>query len=79
MTQRLEIIGETFGRLTVEKYVVSNRHGQAIWHCRCACGGSKDVLGLLLKRGDVKSCGCLKRKKNSNKGAAIAVPPDIEQ
>lgn len=71
MSQRLEIVGKTFGRLTVEKYVGSNGHGQAVWRCVCACGGSKDVLGYLLKRGEVKSCGCLKGKRNHNKDAQI--------
>lgn len=71
MSQRLEIIGKTFGRLTVERYAGSNSHGQAVWQCRCACGGSKNVLGYLLKRGEVKSCGCLRGKQNRNRDAQI--------
>ena len=62
--QRLKIIGKTFGRLTVEAHVGSNKRGQSIWRCRCACGGSKEVLGYLLKRGEVKSCGCLRGKRS---------------
>lgn len=67
MSQRREIIGKTFGRLTVESYVGSNAHGQAVWRCTCACGGEKNVLGYLLTRGDVKSCGCMRGRKNRNK------------
>lgn len=74
MSQRLEIIGKVFGRLTVEKYVGSNSHGQAVWECSCACGGRKNALGYLLKRGEVKSCGCLRGKRNGNKGSVAVIP-----
>ena len=34
------------------------------WHCRCDCGSEIDVLGMSLKNGDTKSCGCSNYKIN---------------
>lgn len=58
-TPAMDIIGQTFGRLTVV-----SRHGQAAsgnarWLCSCACGASVAVTGSSLRGGKTKSCGCL--------------------
>jgi hypothetical protein len=55
----VDISGENFGRLTAHNVVGRNRHNQLLWHCTCECGREKEVLGFLLRRGDVQSCGCL--------------------
>jgi hypothetical protein len=56
---RLEdLTGQTFGRLTVTRRVESPRGNY--WLCRCSCGGTKHVTNSDgLKRGLIKSCGCL--------------------
>lgn len=57
---RNNLVGQTFGRLTVVKDDGTRTSGQAIkWLCRCECGAYKHVKGSHLKRGRVKSCGCL--------------------
>lgn len=51
------LIGQKFGRLTVEKKVTSKKNG-ARWLCRCDCGTYKEVDGNHLKRNEIQSCGC---------------------
>lgn len=52
-------IGNRYGKLTVIKYLGSNEKQNAIWLCRCDCGNYKETLGVYLRSGHVKSCGCL--------------------
>jgi len=52
---------QTFGRLTVEKYVGQGGPGKGTQYlCSCACGNQKIVSASRLTRGADKSCGCLK-------------------
>ena len=53
-------IGDKFGDLTV----ISNAGGEH-WLCKCVCGGEKEVPTYKLTGGEVKSCGCLHRRKIS--------------
>lgn len=48
------LIGKTFGKLTVEEYVKGKKH-----LCRCECGNRKIIRTSSLNRGFTKSCGCL--------------------
>jgi len=48
--------GDKFGKLTVVHHVNSN-----IYLCSCSCGKKTNVPGRALLKGEVKSCGCLKR------------------
>ncbi|HFK0814733.1 TPA: AP2 domain-containing protein, partial [Listeria monocytogenes] len=59
-----DLAGQVFGRLTVKEFVRSE-NGNAVWKCVCECGNEKEVLAQQLKRGYVKSCGCL-AKENGN-------------
>lgn len=54
----LDLTGRKFGRLTVRRLYDCNRHSR--WECDCECGKKAIVLGLLLKRGGTRSCGCLR-------------------
>ncbi|EAC3128260.1 AP2 domain-containing protein, partial [Listeria monocytogenes] len=62
-----DLTGQVFGRLTVKEFIRS-KNGNAVWKCVCECGNEKEVLAQQLKRGYVKSCGCL-AKENGNKYA----------
>lgn len=53
------LVGETFGRLTV-MCQVQNTGGRATWFCQCSCGGSKIIDSKALRTGKTASCGCLK-------------------
>lgn len=57
------LIGKTFGRLTVigrcENDIVSSKIQYSRWLCRCKCGSMKKIRGHDLVSGKVCSCGCL--------------------
>lgn len=55
-------IGDKFGRLTVLKKSGLDSKGELLWLCECSCGNRKTVNGCQLRRGAVKSCGCLRRE-----------------
>lgn len=55
-----ELVGMTFGRLTVIERSGKNKHGAAMWRCACSCGGEHIAAGSLLLNGNVRSCGCLR-------------------
>lgn len=60
-----DLTGQTFGRLTVVSLAPSHlsaRKKSVRWNCRCACGKVKPILGYSLKKGETKSCGCLRRE-----------------
>lgn len=59
MSRVKNIIGKTFGRLYVIKYVFSNKNKKRIYLCQCSCGKRKNVIGANLLKGSSKSCGCL--------------------
>ncbi len=55
--------GRHFGMLTVIRRV-ENRGDKVAWLCKCDCGEETVCTARDLKKGYVKSCGCMKRKKN---------------
>lgn len=54
----IDLTGQKFNRLTINKCVGKTRHGQSLWLCKCECGNKKIVTGNHLKNGHTKSCGC---------------------
>ena len=58
---RFNLVGQRFGRLTVEKLLGSYKNNH-YWLCRCDCGGSNEV-----------STGSL---KNKNTESSESEPPD---
>ena len=67
-----DLTGYKFGKLTVVGLSENRKYNQLTWHCKCDCGGSIDVVGYGLKRGDTKSCGCLIHEKRINKNKDIS-------
>lgn len=59
MSKKIEMVGKRFGRLLVIGEA-PHRNGRAYWHCKCDCGNEVDVMGKSLRRGDTKSCGCIR-------------------
>lgn len=62
MAARLQLIGQTFGRLTVignaPNYVSISGQRHAQWICRCECGTEKVIRSSDLRAGRTTSCGC---------------------
>lgn len=54
----VDMVGHKYGRWTVVSYEKQpGRHGR--WHCVCACGAERNLIGHVLRSGMSKSCGCL--------------------
>lgn len=60
MSKLISLIGEVFGRLTVQSRSLKTRSSGALWECKCSCGGFCTVDSLKLRTGWTRSCGCLK-------------------
>lgn len=62
--------GNVYGRLTVLERVFPNANNgkQAVWKCRCICGREVNVLGIYLRSGNSRSCGCLKLERLTKHG-----------
>ncbi len=56
---KARLLGQVFGRLRVVSQEGSDKHGATLWRCICTCGNEKVARRGDLKRGLVKSCGCL--------------------
>lgn len=69
---KIDLVGQKFGKLTVKRLkrideYPNKKRKKIEWYCDCECG-TKDhlVSSDHLKRGDVKSCGCLRRKTGND-------------
>ena len=74
MGKCIDLIGQTFNRLTVAKRVENDKFGNAQWLCRCNCESKNEIIVATgsLNSGNTQSCGCLQREKvmitgNNNK------------
>ena len=59
--KKIGLVGRRFGRLVVISEQSRNKWGQVIWECLCDCGNKTTPLGMSLKNGNTKSCGCLSK------------------
>lgn len=55
------MVGKRFGRLLVLEPSTPGR--QYSWKCICDCGLTKHALGVMLRKGQAKSCGCLQPRR----------------
>ena len=63
-SQRDDITGQVFGRLTVIKPLDEfTNTGRRLWLCQCECGNLTKTCSYYLRIGDTKSCGCAKRDR----------------
>ena len=58
-----DITGQKFGRLKVLYFTRSIKTRGAYYMCRCDCGNEIEVKAINLRKGNTKSCGCLKKEK----------------
>jgi hypothetical protein len=58
----IDLTGQTFGRLTVIQKA-DTAYGAAHWLCICKCGIPTRVRGYQLRRGEIRSCGCLRTEQ----------------
>ena len=58
MANRPDLVGERFGRLTVQSFA-EKRGARRLWNCACDCGNAHKASTSDLRYGSVQSCGCL--------------------
>lgn len=63
MGLKLNLEGQTFGRLKVLSEAGRTKSGNVLWLCRCDCGRESTVASNELRRGDSKSCSCLRAER----------------
>ena len=60
------IIGEKFGRLSVIRFIGTDKNRQSLFECKCDCGNTVIVNSNKLKSGHTASCGCYRKEKVYN-------------
>lgn len=65
-----DLIGQTFGQLTVLRFLRSDGHNR-FWECLCSCGGITEATTGKLNYGHKTSCGCgaNRHKRNHKRGS----------
>lgn len=67
--QRLNVIGQSYGQLTVISEAASRMSGGRplrFVNVRCDCGTEKEINLQLLRNGKAVSCGCYRREATGN-------------
>lgn len=59
----IEMVGGTFGRLTVVRRADNGSDGGRRWHCICSCGNKTISAGRDLRAGKSSSCGCATKER----------------
>ena len=70
----LDLIGQRFGKLVVEKrvgHIFGKR--DIYWNCKCDCGNYVDVSTQCLRGGNTKSCGCYRKDLRKINGIIPAI------
>lgn len=67
MGKKLELVGQTFGKLTIISEAERDKRKDIFWLCKCECGKETTTRGVHLTKGLTKSCGCLIRELNVQK------------
>lgn len=73
--QSIDITNKRFGKLLVIKksgYGFIGKKRMESWECLCDCGTKKSILGVYLKKGYTKSCGCATLEKSYGQTKNIA-------
>lgn len=70
MSRFVDLTRRQFGRLIVIRRTESDKWGCSRWVCQCSCDNGYEtiVLGKSLKNGTTKSCGCLRKDIDNDKG-----------
>lgn len=65
-SKTLDLVNQTFGRLTVLSLAGYSKDRRAVWLCRCSCGNTKLIRHRALMS-KTKSCGCLLKEVAKSK------------
>ena len=67
MSKTINLTGQRFGRLVVITQAATTKQGNARWLCQCDCGNQVVVRSLCLRKGESKSCGCLRKELSAER------------
>lgn len=68
MGKALDLTGQRFGRLVgICATDKRDNQGLIIWEFQCDCGNIVEKTARAVKRGNVQSCGCLRREKTTQR------------
>ena len=67
MSEIKDMTGLKFERLTIISRAENNKRGRAMWNCLCDCGKTKKIIGVTLRSGRSKSCGCIRSEMNTER------------
>lgn len=59
-----DLTGFEVNGIKVVSYAGTNAKNRSLWNCQCHCGAEFITVGSELKRGRIKSCGCLLKRIN---------------
>ncbi len=62
MSNRLNLIGKIYSRLTVIEDSGNDAYNRSKWKCICQCGKIKIINSYDLQTGDTQSCGCYRKE-----------------
>ena len=63
-SRTIDLTGQRFGRLTVIELDPTKETRHTYWICECDCGNIKSARADSLKKGAIKSCGCMKKEQD---------------
>lgn len=71
----IDLAGNKYGKLTVisrsDDYISPSGHREVCWKCLCECGNIVNIRAARLKNGTTRSCGCLRKDLEKNRGAVF--------
>lgn len=59
-----DLTGQRFNKLLVIGRAENSKNGTSRWICKCDCGKTTIVTCTKLTRGNTKSCGCWRKRRN---------------
>ena len=62
-----DLTGQKIHRLTFLEFAGRNENRNARWKVQCECGEIFEVTATVVKRGQTKSCGCLRIENNKKR------------
>ena len=71
-TKVIDITGKRFDRLIAIRVDESKKSPSAYWICKCDCGKTKSIRSDHLRKGEIRSCGCLHDENSSKIGKKYA-------
>lgn len=74
MSGRVDITGQTYGRLTAVRDVGSGGKRGRLWEFRCSCGNTIARTIDPIRQGLIQSCGCLFLERTVTMGKANRIP-----